>query len=769
MRLGSLFGGKARSGAENRASGPGEGRADPNFVAHDEPSDALLKCLEFIVRYHDRPISGDLLTAGLPLIDGRLTPSLFVRAAERAGFAARLIARPLSRVSPLVLPAILIMNDGAACILMSYSGRRKADVVLPDAGSGIAKVDLKQLKARYSGYCILVKPEFQFDGRASELRPERSRHWFWGTLARLWPTYIQVMIAAAIVNLLALASPLFIMNVYDRVLPNQAIATLWVLAIGIGLAIGFDFMLRMVRGSLIDAAGRRTDVILASRIFEQVMNMRLYNRPATTGSFVNKLKEFEIVREFFTSSTVATLTDLLFIGIFLIVIHQIAGALVWIPAIAVIVTVVVGLIMQWPLNRAMKETMRESSYRHSLLVEAISSLETIKAARAESHMQRLWERFVGRTSETSEKVRFLSSIGTNFTTFVQQLVSVAIIIGGVYLFSEGDISMGAIIATVILAGRAVSPLAQVALTIARCQHAVVALGSLNEIMKLPVDRPDDTRFVNRRVEKGDIECRGASFSYPGSNVPALRDFSVRIKAGERVGIIGRIGSGKTTVGRILSGLQTADGGAVLVDGVDIRQYNPYEIRRAVAFVIQEADLFYGSVRDNIAMGAPYADDDTIINAAKIAGVDDFVSLHPSGYDLQVGERGQFLSGGQRQAIALARALLFQPPVVFLDEPSGAMDNMTEQRFIERLQSAMKPEQTLIVSTHRFSMLALVDRLVVLDNGQVVADGPKDKVLEKLAQQKKAASPAVAPPADPPRRRPRIAPMPPAGGRSRRPA
>src|SRR5690606_6570355 len=302
--------------------------------------------------------------------------------------------------------------------------------------------------------------------------------------------------------------------------------------------------------------------------------------------------------------------------------------------------------------------------------------------------QRQWEGLVGRTAETSEKVRFLSSIGTTFTSFVQQMVSVAIVIGGVYLFSEGDISMGAIIATVILAGRAVSPLAQVALTIARCQHAVVALGSLNEIMKLPVDRAEDTRFVNKRIESGDIECRDVGFSYPDAQVPALRNFTLRIRAGEKVGIIGRIGSGKTTVGRILSGLQHPDTGSVLIEGIDIRQYNPYQIRRAVAFVIQEADLFYGSVRDNIAMGAPHVDDATIIEAARLAGVDDFVSAHPSGYDLQVGERGQFLSGGQRQSIALARALLFRPPVVFLDEPSGAMDNGTEQKLIDRLKAAI---------------------------------------------------------------------------------
>lgn len=739
MFLGRLSGKKksqeaAAKGGESPAGTEGE---KPILAIEGEMAvpDPLLNCLEFIAKHHDQAISGDMLTAGLPLVDGKLTPSLFVRAAGRAGFAARLVKRPLSRLTPLVLPAVLIMTDGTSCILMSIGRRKKVEIVAPDGGGGISKVDIRQLKKEYSGYAILVKPEYRFDNRTSETRPKQSKSWFWGTMGRLWPTYLQVMFAAAIVNVLALASPLFIMNVYDRVLPNQAIATLWVLAIGIALAIGFDFALRTVRGVLIDSAGRRADVLLASRIFEHVMNMKLSSRPQTTGAFVNRLKEFEIVREFFTSSTVATITDLFFIGIFLVVIHQIAGPLVWVPAIAVIITLVVGLFLQLPLNRAMRSSMEESTHRHSLLVESIASIETIKAVRAESHMQRQWERLVGKSSQTSEAVRFFSAIGTNFTVLVQQFVSVGVVVAGVYLFSEGQISMGAIIASVILSGRAVSPLGQVSTTIARCQHAIVALKSLNEIMKLPVDRPPEQRFVNREIKNGSVEFQNVSFNYPAAQMPALRGVSLKINAGERVGIIGRIGSGKTTIGRIACGLHFPSEGTVLLDGIELQQHHPFEIRRAVAFVIQEADLFYGTVRDNISMGAPFVDDAQILNAAKIAGVDDFVSLHPAGYEMQVGERGQFISGGQRQAIALARALLFQPPIVFLDEPSGAMDTASEQALMLRLRDAITPEQTLIISTHRTRLLGLVDRLVVLDNGVLIADGPKEKVLKLLAEKR----------------------------------
>lgn len=705
-------------------------------VASVAADDSLLGCLEAIARHHDRSIAGDVLVAGLPLEEGRLTPSLFVRAAARAGYSARVLKRSLKKFNPLVLPAVLLMNDGSACVLENIDKAGNVKLYLPDAG-GISETNLDELNELYSGHCILVKPEYRLDQRTGEMEKRQNRHWFWGVVFQLWPTYSQVIFSAAMINLLALAAPLFIMNVYDRVLPNKAIPTLWVLAIGIGAAILFDFLLKMLRGVLIDSAGRRADVLLSSRIFEQILNMQLHYRPTTTGAFASHLKEFETVREFFTSSTVATLTDLMFLGLFLFVIHLISGPLVWVPVVAVILVLLVGLVIQIPLHRSVKETQRESSHRHSLLVEVISSLETIKSVRAEAHMQRLWERFAGRTARTTEKVKFYSAIGINFTGLVQQLVTVGIVVGGVYMFKDGNITMGAIIATVILSGRAVAPLGQIAMTIARCQQSATALKALNEIMSIPVESSSEHNHIARRVEHGKIEFKAVTFSYPGAEIPALKDFSLTIQAGERVGIIGRIGSGKTTIGRLINRLYVADEGALLVDDVDIRQYHPDEIRRAVAFVVQEADLLFGSVRDNIVIGSPYVDDEAVIRAARLSGVEAFVKQHPKGFDMQVGERGQFLSGGQRQAVALARALLFQPPVLYLDEPSSAMDLATEQAMIRQLQSAIVDGQTVIISTHRNSMLTLVDRLVVIDAGKVVADGPKEKVLEAMMSKHRA--------------------------------
>ena len=542
---------------------------------------------------------------------------------------------------------------------------------------------------------------------------------------------MEVVLAAFLINLLALASPLFIMNVYDRVVPNQAISTLWVLAAGVATALFFDFLLKSLRGALIDSAGKRADVLLASRIFEQVLNIQMKARPPTTGAFANQLREFETVRDFFTSATLATVTDLLFVGVFIAVIWAIAGPVAYVPMIAVPIVIVIGLVIQWPLNNAVKQTQREAAQKHAVLVETVSSLDTIKSLGAESRMQRAWERFVGLTARTSQRSRFYSSLGINLSGFAQQSVAIIIVVFGVYLIADGQMTTGGLIASTILGGRAVAPLAGVANTMSRFHQSRVALKNLNQLMELPVERPADHQFISRPIDDGRIEFRNVSFSYPNTNEPVLKDVSLAINRGEKVGIIGRIGSGKTTIGRLLIGLYQPDNGAVLIDGVDLRQYHPSDIRRGVGTVMQDVALFFGSVKENIAISHPQADDAQILRAARLAGVDDFVGTHPQGYNLQVGERGQNLSGGQRQAIALARALLLDPPVLMLDEPTSAMDTASEMALIRRLGTISRADRTFVVTTHRASLLRLVDRVIVLDKGRIMMDGPRDEVIRAL--------------------------------------
>ncbi|MGP1397874.1 MAG: type I secretion system permease/ATPase [Inquilinaceae bacterium] len=705
----------------------------------DSHLDPLLACLLMLTRHFDRPMSADALVAGLPIQDAHLTPALFVRSASRAGLSARLVKRPLDKVSSLVLPAVLLLRDRRACVLTGLLPDGMAEVVFPEAGHGVTRVAMTELTAEYTGFAIFVRPEHAFDTRVDESRP-RPKSWFWGTLFKLWPAYVEVIIAAAVINVLALAAPLFTMNVYDRVLPNQAISTLWVLAAGMGIALFFDFLLRSLRGALIDTAGRRADVLLASRLFEHVLNIQMKVRPTSTGAFANHLREFETVRDFFTSSTLSTLTDVLFIGLFIFVIYVIAGPLAYVPLVAVIIAATVGLLVQIPLARAVRQTSQEAAQKHAILVETVGALDTIKSLGGEGRMQRAWERFVGATSRTSQKSRFYSSMGVNLTVMTQQAVAVVTVIVGVYLVAANQMTMGGIIASVILGGRAVAPLAGLANTLSRFHQSKTALTTLNQLMELPVERPADRRIVSRPIEQGAIEMRDVTFSYPNTQMPALKNVSFKIRPGERVGIIGRIGSGKTTIGRLMIGLYEPDEGAVLIDDVDLRQYHPSDIRRGVGFVMQDVTLFVGSVRDNIAFAVPNADDAMILRAAKLGGVDDFIRGHPDGYNLQVGERGQNLSGGQRQSIALARALLQDPRILMLDEPTSAMDNGSEQMFVRRLGEILDPSHTLVLTTHRMSLLRLIDRLIVLEGGRILADGPREEVLRAL-QERRIALPA----------------------------
>jgi ATP-binding cassette subfamily C protein LapB len=395
------------------------------------------------------------------------------------------------------------------------------------------------------------------------------------------------------------------------------------------------------------------------------------------------------------------------------------------------VVFVFGLIMQFPLRRAARETQTEAAFRHSLLVESISALETVKMLRAESRLQALWERLVGRTARTVEKTKRISNMVTSLTMAVQQMVTVSIVVYGAHLFDQGEISMGAIIACVILGGRAVAPFGQFATIVARSQQSFAALSTLNGIMKMESERPLGKAFVAQPIKDAKIEFKSVKFTYPGAPNPALEGLNFTIEPGEKVGIIGKIGSGKTTIGRLLACLYEAQEGAILIDNIDIRQFHPHEVRRAIGVVNQDSDLFFGTLRDNIMMGSPTASDEDIVKAARMSGVEDFAMRHPSGYDMAVGERGSLLSGGQRQAVALARVLLLDPKVVFLDEPSGSMDLASERVLIKNLKQSLRQDQTIIVSTHRYSMLELVDRLIVLADGKVAADGPKKKVLDAL--------------------------------------
>lgn len=749
--------------SENRPpadSDPAEGSADPRAgdmpaVAHgasppdtarpgkvpqwpigsENPADALLGCLLAVAKIFERPTSGEALTAGLPVPDSGLDPDLFIRAAERIDLSAGLVKRDLDGIPDLVLPCVLLLKDRQACVFVRRLASGRCELIFPETTRGRTELSADDLAARYIGHALFVRPMVTAVARDyDEGESTTARHWFWGTIGRFWRTYVQVGLAAALINLFALATPIFTMSVYDRVVPNLATETLWVLAIGVAIVYIFDFTIRSLRGYFIDATGRSADVLLASRIFQQVLGTKLAARPQSTGSFAAELREFESLRDFMTSITMAAVVDLPFVVLFIAAIWWVAGWVALVPLAAVPMVVAVGLLIQIPLNNVIKRNLRESAQKHAILVEAIGGIETIKSARGESRMQRRYETFVGKSAETAMWSRTLSAVAVNFSIFAQNLVTVGVVIVGVYLIMNGQLTVGGLVACSMLAGRAIAPLGQVAGLLARFQQSKASFQTLNRIMAAPVERPPGANFLSRPRLHGEIEFRKVTFGYPGQTVPTLDTVSFRVTPGERVAILGRIGSGKTTIEKLVAGFFEPQSGTILMDGVDIRQIDPVDLRRNVGCVLQEVHLFSGTARENIVLSLPHADDSQILAASQIAGCDEWISRHPQGYDLPVGEGGNRLSGGQRQTIGIARAILPDPPILLLDEPTSHMDHASEVRFRLRFEPYIKGKTVLLV-THRSSLLSLVDRIIVIDNGRVVADGPREQVVQALSQGK----------------------------------
>jgi ATP-binding cassette subfamily C protein LapB len=699
----------------------------PGLVDYEPP---VLRCLSLVAGLLGRPVSTVALKAGMP--QGRERPPLGVciRAAEQAGLMVRTFHKPhIGKISTLIMPCILVMQNDQACVLVSLTDSH-AEVVFPQGGGTSKSLALERLQEQYSGYVLLVHPEGKLDRRASELRLVDTREWFWGTIFKFYPIYKHVLLATVMVNILALASPLFIMNVYDRVVPNNAFDTLWALALGVFIAYLFDFLLRNLRGYFADVAGKNADVIIASKLMQQMTSMRLDHKPESAGTLANNLREFESLREFFSSTTLMALVDMPFIFLFVALIAYIAGPLAFAPLVAVPLVVLVGYLLQIPFQRIIEKSFREGAQKNALLVEAITGMETIKTSMAEGQIQKRWEEVIGLNAKSTSRARALSNFSVSFSQWSAQLVSVAIIIGGVYLIAEGELTLGGLIACNILVGRAMAPLGAVAAMLTRLQQSRMALKSLDLLMRQPNERPVGREFIQAQNLRASISFEDVHFQYPNSQIPALNGVYLSIKAGEKVAILGRTGSGKSTLGRLCMGLYEPQKGSVKLDGIDLRQLHVADLRSYIGYVSQDNYLFYGSIRDNIAFGAPYVDGPAILSAANLAGVTDFVKGHPSGFDWQVGERGMNLSGGQRQAVTIARALLLDPQILVLDEPTSAMDNNAEALLRQRLLETLE-DKTLLLFTHRTSLLHLVDRVVVMDAGKVVADGPKADILKAL--------------------------------------
>lgn len=695
-------------------------------------TDPLLACLALVLGLLGTSRSEVSLASGLPLPDDHLTPGLFCRAAGLAGFAARHVHQPLAEMQPLLLPCVLLLQMGQACVLVGRPATDRLQVIFPENAAGVVDVAMSDLEAQYLGQAIFVRPRHR-----TVVAPESAGRWvgaawFWPEISKHWWVFLQVIVASLTVNVLALAVPLFVMNVYDRVVPNQAMETLWVLAIGVVVVLGFDFLLKFLRHYFVDITGQRLDTLLSCRIYEKLLRVRPGGLPWTAGDLANRVQGYERLREFFSSLTLFSFVDLPFAALFVGLIGLFGGLMMaCVQVVAAIVLLCLGLFFQGPLRRVMAVNFSDAALRNGFLVETIQQLLTIKILGAEGRLQRRWDSIVDGTVLSAARERGLANTFLLIAGLITSLSYIFLVVVGVYQIQAGVLTMGGLIACSILSGRVMAPLVQIASILARLQQTTVAFHGLNQLMALPEETALGRQLLHRESFSGDFSLKGVYFKYPQQTDMALKNITVSIRQGERVGIVGRSGSGKSTLVKLLAGIYPVGAGQVLVDGIDIGQLDPAEYRAAVAFAAQDSHLFAGTVRDNIRLAAPHLSDEEIMGRLRLTGLDAVVKNHPLGLDRQVGANGCDLSGGEKQAVILARTLATPRPIVLLDEPTASMDLMAEQVFIDHCAGVLAGSTVVLVS-QRLALLELVERLIVIKDGMVLADGPRGEVLAAMS-------------------------------------
>lgn len=703
--------------------------------------DPLLQCLVLFTQIYHKPYTAEALMAGLPtapwggalrLFSLKSSKSLFSRAASRAGLKSTLVNRKLSDISPLQLPMILLLDNSHACILDSISPDRKTcKIILPAEEAIEETVPLTMLEEEYTGFAFLVKRPFVYDENDSLTLNVKHKHWFWDTIKLSKNIYRDVIYATVLVNLFVLASPLFTMSVYDRVIPNNATETLWVFATGVLVVYVLDTFLKFIRAILLENAGKKSDIIMSSIIFEKVLDLKMASHPKSVGSFASNLKDFDSIRSFLTNATLTALVDFPFAVLFLLVIGYIGGWIVVVPIIMMALILVYALFLRKPLRESIEETHKASAAKSSILIEALQNIETLKTLGTTGQVQWAWEEATGEIAQKSLKSRLISTSISTVTGFLTQLTTVVSVIVGVYLIGEHELTMGGLIAIIIISSRTVAPMGQAAALIANYADAKSAYDVIDGIISQPSERPHGKKFITRPKLKGEIEFKDISFAYDESDHSALNTISFTIKPGEKVAIIGRIGSGKSTISKLLLHLYEPQSGTILLDGIDIKQIDPADLRKNISYVAQDIVLFKGNAKDNIAYRSSRVSDEQMIRAAVISGADEFIRKHPKGYEMPIGERGMGLSGGQRQSIGIARALLFESPIVIMDEPTNAMDQLSENRLIANMQTYLEDKTALII-TQKNTVLSLVDRIIVMNEGKIYLDGPRDQVIAKLS-------------------------------------
>ncbi len=555
-------------------------------------------------------------------------------------------------------------------------------------------------------------------------------HWFWKYALENKGVYVQAGIATFLVNLFALVIGFFVMVVYDRIIPSNALTSLIGLFVGASFIILLRYALELLKTYFLDFAGQTIERKTSENVFDKIMRYDLLRAPKSNGSVAALVKDFETFQQFFTSVTILLLIDIPFMFLFLYAIYAIGGPLVYVPLLIIPLVAFVGLVIQPFLKKMAKNTIEGGEAKQTVLLETLQNIETVKSISGAQKLRQRWLKAVDQQADVNVKTKFYNQIATSFSSSALMFNQIMIVSYGVILIGEGTLSMGGLIGAMIISGRALAPVGQISQVLGRLNVSMECYKRIDEFMQV-TNREEITReYVERSTLEGPITTKNMTFRYPESQTKLFDNLNLEIKEGEKVAVLGKIGSGKSSLVRILLGLYLSDDGLVMVGGTNVNQIRPEDIRKNFGVVHQNVALFSGTVRENITLGVDNFDDDELVKISKIAGVDDWLGKLPNGFDYKLSEGGKELSGGQRQTVALARALMRKPHYLLFDEPTANMDTGTEQQVLAGLKSYLSNETVLIV-THRMAPLTLVDRIIVLDSGRVAVDGPKDLVIQKL--------------------------------------
>jgi ATP-binding cassette subfamily C protein LapB len=703
-------------------------------------TDSLLQSLLWICDSYGVEKSVASFMAGLPSTN-RLSIEQGMRSLEASGFATKLVKRDASIFPNELLPVVVMTKTGGALILkqriQSDKGLRpQFECLDPSTSNQSFMVSEAELLTIQSGHCLLVKqlPKPGEAGGEDAEEPSGSS-WLWKTVWRYRRYYYDSILASILINVLSTLGGLFAIHIYDRVIPLKAYSTLWSLVVGVVMAMLFEAAARHLRDYLLDLAARKSDITLSSALFKQALGLRLEHTPPSSGAFAHQVRQFETVRDFAASASMAVITDLPFALLFIFMIFTVAGPLAVVPLAAIFIVMITAILVQYPMHKLMLETFRDQSAMMGVLIESIEGIETLRVTGASGIMIKRYEELNATTAHSGMRFRIISNIVMTFFNLVQQAQGIIVMVWGTYLIHQGELSTGALVGCMMFSGRAIGPVGQFVQLAMRFQTAKTAMAGLNSLMEMPVERDPTRSYLQKTKFNGSIDIQKLSFAYPstGNHKPpiALRDVTLSIEPGERVAFVGKIGSGKSTLLRMIAGLYQPIEGQVKIDGIDIRQIDPVDFRNQIGYVTQDLRLFRGTLRENIFLGRPAATVDAFMEVVALTGLDKIADAHPMGYDMPIGSMGLGLSGGQRQLVALARALVTRPKILLMDEPTSAMDMQTEAMFTKRLEDIVKG-RTVIIVTHRPSLLSVVDRIVVMDNQRMVADGEKEKILAMLA-------------------------------------